>query len=155
MIDSAADGAIEFSISPHKFFRRDARVVAAEAEGVVDDGVHLHFARGVRNVIQIAFRVGILQIDGRRDDAVFDGQRANGHFHRARRSQHVPGRALGGADGDFVYAFAKDGLDGLRFANVALRRGGAVGIDVIDILDGQAAAAQGHFHAARGAFAIG
>jgi gamma-carbonic anhydrase len=43
-----------------KLLRRDARVVAAEAEGVVDDGVDLHFARGVGHVIQIAFGVGRL-----------------------------------------------------------------------------------------------
>ncbi len=46
--------------STRKLLRRDAGVVAAEAEGVVEDGVHLHFARGVRDVIQIAFRVGDL-----------------------------------------------------------------------------------------------
>ena len=90
-----------FTILPHKLFRRDAGVVAAEAERVVDDGVHLHFARGVGHVIQITFGIGRLVIDGRRDDAVFDGQRADGHFHRARRAEHVAGRALGGTDGDF------------------------------------------------------
>ena len=94
MINSAADGAIEFSISPHKLLRRDARVVTAEAEGVVDDGVHLHFARNVGHIIQIAFRIGHLIIDGRRGNAVLDGQRAGGHFHRAGRAEHVTGRAL-------------------------------------------------------------
>lgn len=46
MIILQADGAIEFSISPHKLLRRNTHVVAAEAERVVDDGVHRHFARG-------------------------------------------------------------------------------------------------------------
>jgi len=155
MINSAADGAIEFSISPHKLLRRDARVVTAEAEGVVDDGVHLHFARNVGHIIQITFRIGILKIDGRRDDPVLDCKGAGGHFDRARRAEHVAGRALGGADGNFFRVVAENGLDGLRFADVALRRGCAVGVDVIDVPDGQTAAAQGHFHAARRALAIG
>ena len=45
----------------------------------------------------------------------------------------------------FLRAFAEDSLDGLRFANVALRRGGAVGVDVIDVLDGSARRCAGPF----------
>jgi len=129
--------------------------VAAEAEGVVDDGVHLHFARGVRHVIQITFGIGILQVDGRRDETVFDGQRARGHFHRAGGAEHVAGRALGGTDSEFLCVVAKNGFDGLRFAEVALRRGGAVGVDVGNVGGVEAAGAQSHFHAAGRAFAAG
>ena len=127
--------------------------MAAKTEGVVHDGVHGHFARGVRDVIQIALGVGILQIDGRRDDAVFDGQRARGHFHRARRAKHVAGRAFGGTDGKFFGVFTENRFDRLRFRNVADGRGSAVGIDVIHIFEIQAAGAERHFHAARRAFA--
>ena len=129
--------------------------MAAEAEGVVDDGVHLHLSRGVRHVIQITFGVGGLIIDGGRNDAVFDGQRANGHFHRARRAEHVAGRALRRADSDFFRVFTKNRFNGLRFGDVALRRGGAVGVDVGNIVEIQPAAAERHFHAARRAFAAG
>ena len=95
MINLEADGAIEFSILPVELFRRNTRVVAAEAERIVDDDVHLQLARGVRHVVQIALGIGYLQINGWRHDAVFDGQRANRHFHRARRAEHVAGRAFG------------------------------------------------------------
>ena len=46
--------------SPNEFLGRNAGVVAAEAEGVVHDGIDLHLARGVGHVIQIALRIGHL-----------------------------------------------------------------------------------------------
>jgi len=129
--------------------------VAAEAEGVVDDHVHRHFPRGVRHVIQVAFGIGILQVDGRGNDAVFDGQRARGHFHRAGGAEHVAGGAFGGAYDQPLGVVAENGFDGLRFADVALWGGGAVGVDVIHVGQVQPAGAQRHFHAARRAFAAG
>ena len=128
--------------------------MAAEAERVVDDDVHLHFARGVRHVVQIASGSGT-QIDGGRDDAVFDGEGAGGHFHRARRAEHVAGRAFGGTDGHLFCLAAENGLDGLGFTDVALRRGSAVGVDVGNVPGIQAGLAQRHFHAAGRAFAVG
>ena len=68
-----------------------------------------------------------------------DGLGADGHFHRAGRAEHVAGRALGGADGEFSRVIAENGLDGLGFADVALRRGGAVGVDVGNVGGIQAA----------------
>ena len=99
--------------SPRKLLRRDGRVVTTEAEGVVNDGVHRHLARGVRDVIQIALGVGILQIDGRRDDAVFDGENAHGGFHRAGGAEHVAGCALGGTHDEFLRVVAENGFDRL------------------------------------------
>lgn len=95
MINLEVGGAMEFSISPDKLLRGDGRVVAAEAEGVVHDGVDRHFARCVGHVIQIARRIRSGVIDGRRHNAPLDRQRAHGHFHRARRPEHVTGCAFG------------------------------------------------------------
>src|SRR5437899_1229890 len=70
-------------------------VVTAETERVVHDGVDLHLARLVRNVVEVTFRIGMLVIDRRGHDVVFDGLDAGNGFHRTRRAEHVAGCALG------------------------------------------------------------
>ena len=129
--------------------------MAAEAEGVVDDGVHRHLARGVWHIIEVTFGIGSLQIDGRRHDAVLDGQGARGHLHRTGRAQHVAGCAFGGTDDELARMVAKNRLYRLRFADVTLRCGGTVGVDVGDVGQIQATGTQSHFHAARRAFTAG
>ena len=74
--------------------------MATETEGVVDDGIDLDLARSVRNVIQIAERIGIFEIDRWRNDFGLNRLCANGHFDGAGRAEHVAGGALGGADGE-------------------------------------------------------
>ena len=59
------------------------------------------------------------------------------------------------ADRQLAGVLAEDGLDGLGLADVALRRRGAVGVDVGDVRPDSAGGAQGHAHAAGGAFALG
>ena len=128
--------------------------MAAEAEGIVEGGLDLHGARGVGHVIQVALGVRHFVIDGGRDDAGLDRLDAGNHFDRARRAQHVAGGALDGADGEAARVVAKEGLDGPGFGDVALGGGGAVGVDVGDGLEVEAAAAHGDFHAAGGALAV-
>ena len=116
--------------------------MAAEAERVVDDGVHRHLARGVWHIVQITFGIGILQVDGWRDDAVLDSEGARGHLHRAGGAEHVAGCAFGGTDGELARVVAENGLDGLRFRDVPDRRGSAVGIDVTHVFEIQSAGFQ-------------
>ena len=53
-------------------------------------------------------------------------------FDAARRSQQVAGRRPGGGDGQPVGVVAENALDRPDIGNVAERRRGAVGIDVVD-----------------------
>ncbi len=71
----------------------------------------------------------------------------------AGRAQHVARRSFGGTDGQFFGVLAENGLDRLRFRDVALRRGGAVGVDVGNVRRIQPGRAQRHAHAAGRAFA--
>jgi hypothetical protein len=59
--------------------------VAADAEGVVHDGVDLRLARLVRDVVEVSFRVGLLEVDGGRDDFLLDGLDAEDEFGGACR----------------------------------------------------------------------
>ena len=75
--------------------------MAAEAEGVIEDGVDLHFAGFVRGVIQVARGIGVIQIDGGRNDAVLDRLDADDAFDRAGGAEHVAQSTLGGGDDQF------------------------------------------------------
>ena len=89
----------------------------AEAEGVVDDGVDFHFARGVGNVIQIAFgvgRSGRLIVGGTMPCLMASAHRRSFPPAPAAPSK-VAGRAFGGTDGNLFRVFAENSLDGLRF----------------------------------------
>ena len=129
--------------------------MAAEAEGVVGDGVDLHFAGLVGDVVEVAVGVGGLVVDGRRHGVGLERLAADGHLHRAGGPEHVAGGAFCGADGEAAGVVAKDGLDGLCLADVALRRGGAVGVDVGNILGVESAGGQCRPHGACAAFAAG
>ena|SRR5438552_3002337 len=127
--------------------------MTTKAKGIIDYRVDLEFSRGVRDIIQIAFRIRLIEIDGGRHDLFFNRLDTDGHFDGAGSAEHVASRALGGADGHLSRVLAKDGFDGLRFANVALRGRSAMGVDVIDVGRIETGVAQGHFHATRRAFA--
>ena len=141
--------------STHKPLRDQRGIVAAETEGVIDNGVDREFARDFRDVIQIALRIGIFQVDRRRGDVRFHRFEADGHFHSTGGTEHVAGRALGGADDDLARVIAEDTFDRLSFGDVTLRRGSAVGVDVGNFSGIHPGAAQRHFHATRGTFAFG
>ena len=96
--------------------------MAAEAEGVIGDGVDLHFAGLVGDIVEVALGVGCFIIDGWRHSIGLERLAADGHLHPAGGPQHVAGRPLGGTDGQAAGVLAEHRLDGLRLADVALRR---------------------------------
>jgi len=102
--------------------------MSAEAEGVVHDGVDLHLASLVRDVVEIAFRVLIFQVDCRGTMSCWMALTQKTSSVAPAAPSNVAGRALGGTDGKLLCVVAKDGLDGLRLGDVALRRAGAVAL---------------------------
>ena len=128
--------------STFEFLSNETGVVAAEPEGVVGDGVDLHFARLVGNVVQVAVGVGGIVVDGWRHDVGLERLAADGHLHRAGGPEHMAGGTFCGADGEAASVVPEDGLDGLCLADVALRRGGAVGVDVGNVFEVEAAGGQ-------------
>src|SRR5437764_926191 len=105
--------------STQKLLRDHGCIVPAEAEGVVDHRVDRHFTRRVGHVIQIAQWIGMLVVDGGRDDVGLDRLGANGHLHRARGAEHVAGGPLGGTHGQLFGMVTEDLLDRLCFADIA------------------------------------
>src|SRR5205823_2735702 len=123
-------GARASILSPGKFSGDQTGIVAAKTKRVIDGGVDFNLASSMRHVVEIAFGVGEIEIDGGRHGLFFDGLDANGHLDGAGRSEHVSGGAFGGTDGHMAGMFAKNSLDGLGFAHITLRCGGAVGADI-------------------------
>src|SRR5579863_628293 len=79
-------------------FENQAGVMSAKAHRVGHGDVDRRLARLVGNVVEIAFRVWMAQVDGRRDDTRLDRHNGDGSLYRACRAQCMPGHRLGGAD---------------------------------------------------------
>ena len=102
-----------------------AGILSAEAERIAHCGVDFRLARGIRHIIQIAFRIGLCQVQGGRKNAFLDGLDAGDGFGQAAGAHEVAGRGLGGAHRRCAFAAAEHGLDRQRFGLVAERRGRA------------------------------
>ena len=65
-------------------------VGAAESERVRQGGTDLHPARGVGHVVQVALRIGIIEIDRGRGNLVADRKRAGDRLDSAGGTEQVP-----------------------------------------------------------------
>ena len=102
----------------------------------------------VRHDIEIARRIGILIIDGRRNPLPIQRKCAKRRFDRAGRAERMRVIALGSAHGNALRVIAEHLFDRRRFrAVVELRRAG-VGVDVIDLLRRQLRVGQRFAHRA-------
>src|SRR6185312_10114671 len=94
---------------------------------------HTNLASRVRHVVEVAGRVGRVEIDGGMDDARLQSHHGGDEFHAAGGAEQVADHALGAADRDLARVGAEDALDGVGFGRVAELRARAVRIDVADI----------------------
>lgn len=67
-----------------------AGILSAEAERIAHCGVDFRLARGIRHIIQIAFRIGFCQVQGRRKNAFLDGFDAGNGFGQAAGAMRWP-----------------------------------------------------------------
>src|SRR5690606_23873549 len=89
----------------------EGSVRAAEAEGIGDRDLDLRFARFVRRVVEVALRILIVDIDGRRNDLLAERENREDRLGRAGRADHVTGRGLRRADRELLRVVAERGLD--------------------------------------------
>ncbi len=88
------------------FLENQGSVSATEAEGVAHGNIHAGFTGNIWNIVQIALRILIVHIDGRRQNLVTDSQHAEYRFNTTRCTQQMPGHGLGGTDCHFVSMIA-------------------------------------------------
>ena len=109
-------------------------VVAAEPERVRDADLDLLVPRLVRDVVEVALRIGRVLVDRRREDAALEREDRERRFDRAGGAEGVPGRSLRRRDRRAVrLVLAERELQDSRLARVADRRRGSVGVHVADL----------------------
>ena len=96
--------------------------------------LELDLPRLVRDVVEVALRVGVAVVDRRRQQLVVERERAHHRLDRPRGAEAVAGDGLRRGDGERVGVVAEDLLDRARLGRVAERRRGAVRVDVADLL---------------------
>src|SRR6266850_3877993 len=111
-------------------------ICAAKSKGIRKRVVHGLFACLVRHIVQVAFRIGIELIDGRRQDSVTQSECTDAGFETARAAEQMPGHGFRRANRQFLRdgALAEQALHRARFNGIADRRGGSVRVDVADIV---------------------
>ena len=109
---------------------------------------HRHFSRLVGNVVQVALGVRRGVIRRGRNDCAFDGHGRRRQFDGPRGAHGVAMHRFCGADRQLASVIAEHLLDDLRFGDVVQARAGAVGIDVIHFVRGNAGFLERHAHRA-------
>src|SRR5207249_1172664 len=124
------------------------------------EGVGEHHLRRRRSAVaaqavQVAGRVGMLEIDRGGKPAPLHGERADRRFDRPARAEGVAVVALGAADTEPVGVVAEDLLDRRGLRRVVERRRRPVGVDVANLHGCHAGVGEGELHRAGGLAAVG
>src|SRR5687767_1653004 len=115
-------------------FKNQARVSAPESKAVREHAIDFRLAGLVRNVIEIAFRIGDLVVYRRRQFLFADRKHRDNRFDPASGPEGMPGHRFSRADGKAVTRmFAEYLLDRQRFELVVVGRRRAVLVHVTDL----------------------
>src|SRR5882724_5900591 len=111
-------------------------VRSAKSERIGERIIHCRFARHVRHIVQITFRIGVELIDRRRQNLIAQRQHANAGFKSPRAAQKMSRHGFRRAHRQLLVdcAFAKQALHRRGFNDVAYRRGSSVRVYVADIV---------------------
>ena len=123
-------------------------VGAAKAEVIFQSRADRHIARLVGAIVQVALRVLVEQINGRWAFLVVKGQHGKHRLQAAGTTQQMPGHGFSRTDHDALGVFTQRRLDGIGFIDIAQGRGGAVRIEVVDVVRIKGRVTQGAQHGA-------
>src|SRR5690606_1090922 len=136
-------------------FEDQRTVSTAKAEGVTQGVLHsTHLARFVRNEVQIATFIRVIQVDGWRNSLVAQRKNRVNRLYCSRCTQQVTGHGFCGADQYAAGRFTEDRLNSLSFCFIARRGRGTVCVNVADLRWGNTRIANRVFHGQRGARTI-
>src|SRR5947207_1509889 len=88
----------------------DGGIASAEAKGVAGRDFNIVMSSNVRHVVEIAVRIGVLVIDGGRQQVVLYRQAAGGHFGGPARPLHMTDGRLNRTDRNIVSTLAENFL---------------------------------------------
>src|SRR5487761_1041575 len=130
-------------------------VVTAKAERVRDHHLEVNLARLVGDVVEVAVRVGLIQVDRGREQPTVQGQHAGRGLDRAGRAEQVAVHGLGGADGELLRVLAEHCLDRLGLGYIAELGRGSVRVDIVHVGQLDPALLERPAHGADRALALG
>src|SRR6185312_9332622 len=110
------------------------RVGAAEAEGVGQGVIDFPLLRRMRHQIEVATLGGVVEIEGRRNDAVADRENRENRLDAAGGAEQMADRRFGRGHRELVGVIAEHALDRAQLDFVAERRRGTVRVDVADLI---------------------
>ena len=96
-------------------------VGAAETEVIFQRVLNVDVACGVGTIIQIAFWILVVQVDGGRHFLIVQGQDRENALYATRATQQVSCHGLGGADQSFLGVIAQGCFDGIGFIQITQR----------------------------------
>ena len=117
--------------------------MSAESQGVGQNILHVCFSSLIRYIVQIQFRIRLLQTYCRRDESLGQHLCTNHSFQTAGCTQQVTCHTLCGTYRN-LGVITEYFLDSDRFKGIVVRRACAVCIDVIDIVRRDAGILDGH-----------
>jgi hypothetical protein len=94
-------------------------------------------AWGARNVVEIAFRIGPLEIQCRRDDVLFQREQYRANPGRSTRALRMTNHGFCRTQRNAAGAFFEAMLDGTSFDAIVEIGGCPMKIDVINVVDGE------------------
>src|SRR6516225_1505324 len=105
-------------------------ILSPKTEAVAEHVPHPFLSGGVRDIVEVAFRVGHFVIDRGRQDPVANGHDAGDQLDGSGCRDEVPQHAFAAADRYFVRLIAEYFLDGERLDTVVDLGAGTVCVDV-------------------------
>src|ERR1017187_7671509 len=113
-------------------------ILRAESDPVAERELELGGARHVRDVVEVALRIGGLEVERRWKKAALHPEQRRGEPGRSRGALRVPDLALHAAAGNSGGRVAERLLCRTRLDAVVEQRGGAVVLHVADVLGTEA-----------------
>src|SRR5437667_2469248 len=104
----------------------EGRVFRTEPDAVGERVSHAHLAGNARNIIEVAFRIGLIQIQSRRDEAFVHRKKNGADSGRTAGALRMANHRFRCAHGNTPGAFSKTVLDGTRLDAVVQNRRRAV-----------------------------
>src|ERR1700722_13557153 len=123
---------------PREGAEGDDGVQSTKGEGIGERGFDPQGARLIGDVIEVTFGIRFVVIRGGRQNAVMQREYGGNGLERAGGAEGVAVHRFRGADADFVGVCAEDIADGTAFHWIVAGGAGAVGVDVADVLGGEA-----------------
>ena len=114
--------------------QQQAGVGAAESERIDQSATRMQFPRAVRHVVEIAFRVRRVQVDGTGHYAGLERLGGENTGYSAGCAEQVADLGFHRRNGDVPRMGAEHGMDGAGFAHVVGLGGGAVSTDMVHFL---------------------